>query len=226
MGDAFIVRRGGGGAFAMILVNYPAGSTVTCTNSSGKKDISATQRLFYVKKSTLPISCVVSMTDGILSKSKTVNITYEGQSEVVTLIYELYLYDAGDEFTDVTGGWKTYRNCTLTKEAARLKMYPTVMYTDSSGIIGISNDVDFTCYNTLNFDAQMTGGTSGYLQIFVADTFNGTQLARYSFASDARITDGMLDVSSLTGTHKVFINSLYGDYYRATNYLYSMYLSQ
>ena len=62
MSDVAVHHIGGGGgsAYAFVIVNYPAGSTVTCTNSSGNKDLSTTQKLFYIKKGTT--SCTVTAT--------------------------------------------------------------------------------------------------------------------------------------------------------------------
>lgn len=108
MSKGFIVGGGGAAAFAFVLVTYPEGSTVTCTNSSGKKDISTTQRLFYIKKGTVPFNCVVTATDGTQTTSKTVSIEYEGQGVNLSLTYELVLFDGdnGGDNTEVTGGWE------------------------------------------------------------------------------------------------------------------------
>ena len=81
---------GGGSAYAFVVVNYPAGSTLICTNSSGKKDLSATQRIFYIKKGAT--SCVVTATLGSQSTSATVTGITEGSSKTITLSYELVLF--------------------------------------------------------------------------------------------------------------------------------------
>ena len=87
------VLSGGGSAYAFIIVNYPAGSTVTCTNSSGKKDLSTTQKLFYIKKGAT--SCTVTATLGSQSTSATVTGITEGSSKTITLSYELVLFKNG-----------------------------------------------------------------------------------------------------------------------------------
>lgn len=84
---------GGGSAYAFVVVNYPAGSTLICTNSSGKKDLSATQRIFYIKKGAT--SCVVTATLGSQSTSATVTGITEGSSKTITLSYELVLFENG-----------------------------------------------------------------------------------------------------------------------------------
>ena len=96
MSDVIVhhIGGGGGGAYAFVIANYPAGSTVTCTNSSGKKDLSTTQKLFYIKKGAT--SCVVTATLGSQSTSATVTGITEGSSKTITLSYELVLFENGE----------------------------------------------------------------------------------------------------------------------------------
>ena len=88
---------------AVIAVTYPEGSICTCSN--GTKTLTARdtsgKALFNVPTGEWTVSC----TDGSRTKSVTVSITQEGQCESVELMYRLYLYNAGDQCTDITGGW-------------------------------------------------------------------------------------------------------------------------
>lgn len=93
------VLSGGGSAYAFVIVNYPAGSTVTCTNSSGKKDLSTTKKLFYIKKGTT--SCTVTATLNGKSVSKTVSNITEGSSSTVTLSYEYVVFAGGQINSDM-----------------------------------------------------------------------------------------------------------------------------
>lgn len=107
MGEAFITRRGGSSAkvYAVIGVTYPAGSTCTCTD--GAKTLTAkdtTGKALFV----IPYAgtWTVKAVSGNKSKSKAVSITAEGQVEVVTLIFETILWEAGsDQNTSLTGGF-------------------------------------------------------------------------------------------------------------------------
>lgn len=101
MSDVVVHHIGGGGgsAYAFVIVNYPAGSTVTCTNSSGKKDLSTTQKLFYIKKGAT--SCVVTATLGSQSTSATVTGITEGSSKTVTLSYEYVVFAGGQINSDM-----------------------------------------------------------------------------------------------------------------------------
>ena len=107
MGEAFITRRGGSSAkvYAVIGVTYPTGSTCTCTD--GAKTLTAkdtTGKALFV----IPYAgtWTVKAVSGNKSKSKAVSITAEGQVEVVTLIFETILWEAGSEQnTSLTGGF-------------------------------------------------------------------------------------------------------------------------
>ena len=107
MGEAFITRRGGSGnkVFAVIGVTYPAGSICTCSNGSKTlttRDTSGKAMFIIPSAGTWTVTAV----SGSKSKSKAVSITAEGQVEVVTLIFETVLWEAGfDQNTSLTGGF-------------------------------------------------------------------------------------------------------------------------
>jgi hypothetical protein len=109
MGEAFITRRGGSSnkAFAVIGVTYPAGSICTCSNGSKTlttKDTSGKAMFIIPSAGTWTVTAV----SGSKSKSKAVSISAEGQVEVVTLIFETILWEAGsDQNTSLTGGFAT-----------------------------------------------------------------------------------------------------------------------
>ena len=94
-----------GKIYAVIGVIYPTGSTCTCTD--GAKTLTAkdtTGRALFV----IPYAgtWTVKAVSGNKSKSKAVSITAEGQVEVVTLIFETILWEAGSEQnTSLTGGF-------------------------------------------------------------------------------------------------------------------------
>lgn len=105
MGEAFITRRGGGTPYAVIGVTYPSGSVCTCTNGSKTltaKDTSGKAIFVIPSAGTWTVTAV----SGSKSKSKAVSITAEGQVEVVALIFETILWEAGsDQNTSLTGGF-------------------------------------------------------------------------------------------------------------------------
>ena len=95
-----IIPLGGGGCrvVATIVVNYPAGSTLTCTLGSKvltAKDTSG--KWVFGLPSTG--NWVVKAVKDSKSKSATVNITAEGQTKTVELAYELYIFKSGSGLT-------------------------------------------------------------------------------------------------------------------------------
>lgn len=80
--------------YAVIGVTYPAGSTVTCTN--GSKTLRAqdtTGKAMFVIPSAG--TWTVKAVKGSQSTSKAVSITAEGQVATVKLVYQLYIFKAG-----------------------------------------------------------------------------------------------------------------------------------
>lgn len=91
------VLSGGGKTYAFINVTYPAGSTCTCTDGSKTlklKDTSGKGVFHIPYAATWTVTC----TDGKNTKSKSVEISSEGQSVSVELIYAVYIFvnGAGD----------------------------------------------------------------------------------------------------------------------------------
>ena len=97
---------------ATINITYPANSNCVVANSGGQTVASNTNTGSSTNTWTATVNATgtytitATATDGSgKTKSATVSITADGQSETVTLIYELILFDGGDN-TSVTGGWK------------------------------------------------------------------------------------------------------------------------
>lgn len=87
-----------GKIYAVIGVTYPTGSTCTCTD--GAKTLTAkdtTGRALFVIPSAG--TWTVTAVSGDKTASKAVSITTEGQVEVVTLTYELYIFKSGSGLT-------------------------------------------------------------------------------------------------------------------------------
>ena len=99
------VLSGEAAPYAVIGVTYPAGSICTCSNGSKTlttKDTSGKAMFIIPSAGTWTVTAV----SGSKSKSKVVSITAEGQVEVVTLIFETILWEAGaDQNIPITGGF-------------------------------------------------------------------------------------------------------------------------
>lgn len=99
------VLSGGGRVYAAIGVTYPSGSSCTCSKDGVTRRAADTggKWIFPVTAAgTYTISC----TNGTDTATKTVSITAQGQVASVTLAYwNGELYDNGNQYTTVTGGW-------------------------------------------------------------------------------------------------------------------------
>lgn len=135
----------------------------------------------------------------------------------------LYLYNAGSENTDLTGGWKVYyrrpstsvlysvttRTPTLTKAASAMTFQVTSLVTNyECGCIGATAALDLTGYNTLTFSVtglSLPTGSSdaGKLCLYVtSDTSNEVfSVAAYKLCTAAGTYS--IDVSALSGNYQV-----------------------
>ena len=210
MGTCFITRRGGGTskAFAVIGVSYPAGSICTCTDGTKTLKLKNTsgQGLFIIPYAA---TWSVTATDGTNTKSESVEITSEGQSVSVTLLYAVYYYNNGD-INSLTGGWN---NATVgTALSARIDVA-------SSGYaqtltVSSNNTIDLTEINTIYVVGTMTASdryantefTIGGASTSVSGEINQTNTK----------TDFSLDVSSVS-SGKFTFNLMSGSGYSSIN---------
>ena len=211
MSDVAVHHIGGGGgsAYAFVIVNYPAGSTVTCTNSSGNKDLSTTKKLFYIKKSVT--SCTVTATLNGKSASSTVSNITEGSSKTVTLSYELVLFENG-ELSAALGALNNKSLTTYEIENGKI----------TCGEIG-SNTGNRTGYGGFTLPIDLTGRTN--LRITASSEsyptyikFGVSAVGTYTFAASQSKTKTAsetltIPVSSFNGSYDILIEVTgIGDY--------------
>lgn len=201
-----IIPVSGGKLFAVIAVTYPAGSTCTCANGTKiytAKDTSG-QWIFRIPSAG---TWTVTATDGTNTKSQEVSITAEQQAEKVTLAYwNGELYDAGNQYTDITGGWIRHgTGGTVTFNDDNIYLATLSEYTE--GAVDTTNAVDLTDYATLKVTVQ---GSSkiGKVLVYTKDT-TGKEIvaASVSLKSGTNETVTSLDVSGLSGVYYVRIQS-------------------
>ena len=201
-----IIPLGGGGSkvVASITVTYPAGSTCTCTlgskvltakNTSGK----------WVFGLPSTGSWVVKAVKGSQSKSQTVSITTQGQVVNVTLAYETYYYNAGNQYTSVTGGWKKV-NCgngggTLTLGTSSM----VAVANWGQSVAGITtNKINLSNIKTLTFNATSTVGSNAHCVVATSQNFvfgDNTVVATVLLNTSAKTYT--LNTSSLTGSYYI-----------------------
>lgn len=136
--------------YAAIGVTYPSGSVCTCTNGTltmTAKDTSG-KAIFVIPSAG---TWTVTATDGTNTKSKSVEITSEGQSVSVKLDYMTYLFREGiGQITPFTSAKE--KNATISINANGIVMNYTSV---SNGQVGVSTTdmVDLSNYSELIFDA-------------------------------------------------------------------------
>lgn len=214
-----IIPVSGGKLFAVIAVTYPAGSTCTCANGTKiytAKDTSG-QWIFRIPSAG---AWTVTATDGTNTKSQEVSITAEQQAEKITLAYwNGELYDAGNQYTDVTGGWVRHgTGGTVTFNDDNI--YLETLQDYSFGTVDTTNAVDLTDFATLKVTASATNRSYmlGKVIVYTKNTEGKeTIAASASLDSSATETVTSLDVSALSGAYYVRIQSAgYNTSYYAT----------
>lgn len=155
-----LLGSGVGKIFALIAVNFPEGSTCTC--SDGTKTLSAKNTS---GKWLFPIpyagNWTISATDGTDSASKVVEIA-EGQSVSVTLEYKDYVIHGG-----VLADGFTINTTTATYEVVDgALVFKSTRASNGNGSITINANgqaIDLTNRSTLKFDTAATSPRSGLL---------------------------------------------------------------
>ena len=202
------VLSGGAKAFAVICVTYPAGSTCTCSNGSKTLKLKDTggQGFFLIPyKATWEVTC----TDGKNTKSQSVEITSEGQSESVALSYQLVLYDGGQVVP-----WSVVKsgNAVVNLDSSG-KIATTGGPDGCEHVVYPTSKIDLTKYTKLCAHAKITE----YMDVTYQKEHlcvltntpsnsdannNSTNTVSYSFF-DTSEGDFVIDISSLTGQYYV-----------------------
>ena len=175
---------------ATINVTYPAGSTCTATDGSttlNAPDTTGTWACVVPNAATWTVSC----TNGTENASTTVSITADGQSATAKLAYDLVLYDSGDQYTDITGGWTGVGYTSSGAEGPGTLGDTAMIFNgdeEHQPTLGTLNSIDFTGYNTLcvKGTVESTGST--------VKKSNGMFLAKAKtgFAGNNRIAQTLL----------------------------------
>ena len=207
---------------ASINITYPATSTCVVTNSSGQTVASDTNTGSSTKTWTATVGATgtytvtATATDGSgKTKSTTVSITADGQTESVTLQYELYLYKDGDKFTDVTGGWTTYNPAPAGSDIGSVgyREDGIEMWCDGSKryvyvATRTTNMIDLTNFNTLQFTSVNSYGSIRRVEVSKETTY----LSGATSLSIDDTGDKTVDISKLSGEYYVIFMCLNQEY--------------
>lgn len=226
MGEAFIFGNGGGSggldnAYAIISVEYPAGSTLTCTNAATGKTYRAgnTYGAWAFGVNSNGTWRVTASNSTGESTFHDVAITAEHEAMHIELSYKTFLYNSGDL---CRYDWKICRHGNSYVTPGGDEMY----YSSSSPNARVANGffvnqkIDLTDYSTLSAhilevepitDAWLfvTDAVQTSNQIYYYITSNVSKIiAKKQFdnplADDDTVT---LDVSNLNGEYYINIGS-------------------
>ena len=151
---------------ASINITYPATSTCVVTNSGGQTVASDTNTGSSTKTWTATVNAkgtytvTATATDGSgNTKAQSVKITSEGQSENVTLTYQLYLFNNGvvDGIT-----WTTKPGSGSAKVSDTLYVYsPSNEYARQVASIYTTDKIDLTPYSKIHFTVSALSNNGG-----------------------------------------------------------------
>ncbi len=216
---------------ATINITYPANSNCVVTNSGGQTVASDTNSTSSEKTFTATVNATgtytvtATATDGSgNTKSESVEITSEGQSVSVALLYRTYLYNKGDECTTITGGW-VKRKGQLTKNTDNLYVRGNG---SECGIGQTTNKIDLSSYTKLYAIVTTTGSNNFSLGLTTTTSHatGGPNSVTASVAPSAGVTKTQysVDVSAINDANNYAY--IYSHAYESDVgiYLYEMWL--
>lgn len=217
-----MVGGGSGGGLtdgsALLSVTVHTGSTVTATKSGvtlqpslwlSGADASTEVALFAFLPSQLDSTTpwTITATIGTTTISGTVYITSNKEYEVS--LATKYLYNAGDQCTDVTGGWRSYPTPIAngyTADSATFNANDIYLYCRGA-LISCATDtigqIDVTSYTKLH--VEYTGANIG--ANYVRWGLRSSNTGYYDKAFVVYSTDvnsRVIDISSVSGSYYVF----------------------
>lgn len=120
-----------------------------------------------------------------------------------------FLYQSGNEYTDLTGGWVVKEKIgnaingdlpTLTKEVSRLKVSLPKPYVN--GVVRCNNTIDVTNFRQMS--VTFSGSKAGYMRLYVYDSLTpGEAYDPKDLSAIAKVIDfttpTVIDISEVTG---------------------------
>lgn len=209
MSKAFIYGAGiGSKLFALIIVTYPEGNTCTCSNGTKTLKAKNTSGRWIFSVPSIG-TWTVSVTNGTDTITKTVEITAEGQSEDVKMsFWDGALYDAGNQYTDITGGWKTIKGKVTFNEDSI-----TISAAESSeAIVGTTNAIDLSGFTTLKVTVVVPAdyrNLGGSIKLWNLDTNKAVSSVEYNKTLTDKTSVTTLDISAINEPCQVRMYATY-----------------
>lgn len=181
---------------ATINITYPAGSACTCTDGTTAltaPDTSGTWACIVPNAGTW----TVMATDGSRTKTVTISITSNGQSESATIAYQLVLFDNGTS-ADEIGGWTGSGDADKVVEG-----YVQIGGNGGTHRTQTNQAIDITNYDTISFTfVQWTSFPNRTCYFYAAkDNMSyANPAAKKVLTSSDKDTPLTMDISSLRGS--------------------------
>ena len=144
-------------------------------------------------------------------------ITYDGQAENVILFYVMYLYNAGNQYVDITGGWTgegwqsdyyQTRNVVFNSDHIYFKAGKTEKYSHVC-IVGTGKMVDLSNIDTLKANVEIT--TQGSVSMYICETNSHTSFKASVEKTTVGTHEYEMDVSSYNGSYYIMFFSIGSD---------------
>lgn len=156
---------------ATLNITYPSGSTCTVANYKKTRTAPNTSGTWACKVDEVgyyTVKCV----SGSNTATKVVAVTTNKQSITVKLVYwDGTVYNAGDEYTEQTGGWEAFARQTQGSETQDfyhnaadkyMLLQCAAMYDNWSGLAcGTVNKINLSGKTTLHLNGTMIGDVTG-----------------------------------------------------------------
>lgn len=209
MSEAFIMRRGAAdlaGAFALIAVSYPEGST--CTASSGQRTLRAkgTGGMYCFSIPTAG-TWTITITDGEDTKTKQVTVA-EGDAIAVTMTYSPDEFVLFSETGGLAQGYSTVGTASVLSDRVSLGAGAYITPAINLGPIDLTHYSKMTL--TYKADYEPGHGIWGYVALD-PDIMNKTRYDACAFSarpdkptdlqSDVDFKEYEYDISGLNGNH-------------------------
>ena len=185
---------------ATIHITYPAGSTCTATDGTTtltSPDTSGTWDCVVPNAGAWTVTA-----SGYIPKS--VSVSTSGTTVSVDLT-KIYLFNAGNQYTDVTGGWKNaVVNVGIYGNSGTATIGNVINVTATSGAQGARtvNKIDLTKYKSIYFTRTKNGGDSNaYSHLAVTSAASG-DVDKIRVATSY---SSPLDIASISGDYYIMV---------------------
>lgn len=180
---------------------YSSTGDVTVEYYTQVQTANSSPAMFSVQQ---PGTYYLTASDGDKSASAQVEITKESQLEKVELTYELVLWEAGNNNTEITGDWTgvangcAYHGIYISDEQFKIACGNSVMV--SKVTVATKSKIDFTKYSTLKVKTNADCVMAGLNNLSVS---NSNSTAYNTIASTALAKDSVcsLDISAIDSAY-------------------------